>query len=113
MHVRAVNPTDRYGSLIAADLHITYKIPGGAVMVMKIPHGAKDEVMPESIAPLEISAPLPNNGTVDGWLMFKVDDALIGDAAIEGYNAVLRDSRGPVEGLQFWILREIVDGKTS
>lgn len=113
VRVLAVNPTDRDGSLIAADLHITYTIPGGTVMVVKIPHRADAEAMPESIAPLEVPAPLPGNGAVAGWLMFKVDDALIGDAAIERYDAVLHDSRGPVEGVQPWVLREIVDGKAS
>ncbi|MGH3932671.1 MAG: hypothetical protein ACRDTF_22160 [Pseudonocardiaceae bacterium] len=113
MHVLAVNPTDRDGSLIAADLHITYTIPGGAAMILKIPHDTKGEALPEKIAPLKIPSPIPSNGAVDGWLIFKVDDALIGDAAIERYDAVLRDSRGPVENVQFWVLREIVDGKTS
>lgn len=113
VRVLAVNPTDRDGSVIAADLHATYTIPGGAVTVVKIPHGADAEAwgLPESIAPLEVLAPLPGNGAVTGWLMFKVDDALIGDATIERYDAVLRDSRGPVEGVQPWVLREIVDGK--
>lgn len=113
VHVLAVNPTDRDGSLIAADLHITYTIPSGAVMVVKIPHSAKDAAMPEGIAPLKMPTPLPSNGAAAGWLIFKVDDALIGDAAIERYDAVLRDSRGPVESVQPWVLREIVDGKTS
>lgn len=71
VHVLAVNPTARDGSLIAADLHITYTISGGAVMDVKIPHDVNDKVFPESIAPLEVPAPLPSYGAAAGWLMFK------------------------------------------
>lgn len=112
VRVLAVNPTDRDGSLIAADLHITYRIPGGRELVVKIPHGGDDEALAERMEPLlEIPVSLPSNGAAAGWLMFKIGDALIGDAAIERYDVVLHDSRGPVERVEPWVLRAVGDGE--
>jgi hypothetical protein len=113
VQVLAVNPTDRDGSLVAADLHVTYTLESGDGVVVKVPHGAAGVTLPEGITALDIPTPLQANGAVSGWLMFKLDDALIADRAIERYDAVVRDSRGPVETVQAWGLREIADGEAS
>jgi hypothetical protein len=113
MQVLAVNPTDRDGSLVAADLHVTYTLASGDAVVVKVPHGAGGVTLPEGITALDIPTRLQANGAVTGWLMFKLDDALIGDGTIERYDAVIRDSRGPMEAVQAWVLREIVNGEAS
>jgi hypothetical protein len=111
VRVLAVNPTDRDGSLVAADLHVTYTLASGDGVVVKVPHGAAGVKPPEGITALEIPTRLQANGAVTGWLMFKLDDALLADRAIERYDVVIHDSRGPVATAQAWALREIVDGK--
>ncbi len=113
MQVLAVNPTDRDGSLVAADLHVTYTLESGDGIVIKVPHGVAGVTLPGGITALDIPTRLQANGAVSGWLMFKLDDALIADRAIERYDAVIRDSRGPVETVQAWGLREITDGEAS
>lgn len=112
MHVLAVNPTDRDGSLVAADLHVTYTLAGRGV-VLKVPHGAEGVILPQGITELDIPIRLQANGAVSGWLMFKLDNALVAEADIQRYDAVIRDSRGPEETVQAWVLREIDDGEAS
>ena len=50
---------------------------------------------------------LPYVDVHDGWLIFRLDDALIGDASIESYDVILFDSRGISQGVQPWIIREV------
>lgn len=112
MKVLAVNPTDRDGTLIGADLHVTYTLPSADSIVVKVPPSGAGVTFPDGIVTLEIPVRLPANGAVSGWFMYKVDDAFI-PGPIDRYDAVIRDSRGPVETVQAWVLREVDDGATS
>ena len=111
--ILAVNPTDRDGAVITADLHVSYAMASGTGVVVKIPHGAQGVALPEGIVPLDIPTPLPANGAVAGWLVFKIDEGLVPDGRVQRYDAVLCDSRGPVEAVQAWVLREVTDGEAS
>lgn len=111
MHVLAVNPTDRDGSLVGADLHVTYTTADGDPMMVKVPHGPAGTTLPGEIVALEIPMRLPSNGAVAGWLVFKLDDGVVGGGEIDRYDGVVRDSRGLTETLQAWVLREIVHGQ--
>lgn len=112
MHVLAVNPTDRDGAIVTADLHVTYTTAAGATMVVRVPHTG-GAALPDGINGLEIPARLPSNGAVAGWLLVKLDDGLVGDGSIDRYDAMVTDSRGPVEMVQAWVLREVTDGEAS
>jgi hypothetical protein len=109
IHLLAVNPTDRSGSLVGAELHVTYTTRNGAAgIVVKIPH--ETTVVPRGgMAPIHIPADLPANGAVRGWLLFRLHDEVVGPGAIQRFDAVVRDSRGPVVAIQAGILREIRD----
>lgn len=113
MRILAVNPTDRDGSLVSAELNVAYTAGGSRLMVLKIPHAAAVRGMPKHITPLEMPIGLPSNGAIKGWLVFKINDELVSGAAIEGYDATIRDSRGPTEHIQAWILREIADAEEA
>ena len=90
IRVLAVNPTDRDGTLLRADLHVTYTSKTGSVMTVKIPHNESVDG-PSGISPMRIPKHLPANGAEKGWLLFKIDDDLIrGD--IERYDAVVDTS---------------------
>jgi hypothetical protein len=108
-----VNPTDRDGSLIAADLHVTYVAPTGVPLVMKIPHIAGAVATPGLEPPLHIPTKLPSNGAVSGWLTFRLDNKLFGNTIIKGYDVILRDSRGLIEAVQPWPLREVAGEEAS
>lgn len=112
VHVLAVNPTDRDGAIVTADLHVTYSTPAGSTMVVQVPH-AGGGALPGGINGLEIPAPLASNGAVAGWLLFRLDDGLVGDGSIDRYDAVVSDSRGPVETVQAWVLREVGSDEAS
>jgi hypothetical protein len=104
VHIRAVNPTDRDGSIIAADLHVTYTTPGGTLLVVKVPNSS--DVRPPMPQPLALPVPLSANGGVQGWLMFELKSGLTGGGAIDRYSVLLRDGRGISKEVEAWALKE-------
>jgi hypothetical protein len=106
-HILAVNPTDSQGSLIEAELHVAYKTPTGAALVVKIPHGSAPARVREGITPFELPVPLPSNGAVDGWFTFLLDDNLIGKGSIERYEVVVGDARGISQSVYPWGFKEL------
>ena len=41
--------------------------------------------MPRGLVDLNQLAAHPSNGTLEGWLFFRLDDALIGDVSVKNY----------------------------
>jgi hypothetical protein len=107
LDILAVNPADRDGTIVRADLHVTYTAPGGDVLVVKVPHGGTVPAWPEQVTPLVLPAGVAANGALAGWLVFRLAPGLVADGTIERLDAVLRDSRGLVETVQAWGLREL------
>lgn len=106
--VLAVNPTDRDGSIVRADLHVTYTLPTGGRTVVKIEPSGTHVTFPEGIKPQEVPVRLQANGAISGWFMYEIDDDLI-HGPIDRYDIVFSDSRGPVETVQAWVMREVND----
>ncbi|WP_157361759.1 hypothetical protein [Haloechinothrix halophila] len=111
--VLAVNPTDRDGAIVQADLHVTYSTSDGANVVAKIPHDPMGTCFPKGIEEFDLPISLPANGAVDGWLVFGLSHALLEGVTVERYEAVVRDSRGPLESVHPWVLEEIEDCEAS
>lgn len=103
----AVNPTDRDGAIVEAELNATYQPSVGSELVVKVPHSS-DAVLPQDRLALDIPVPIPANGAIKGWFIFELDDHLI-NAPIDRFDVVVRDSRGPVERLEVWIMHEVED----
>lgn len=103
MNMRAVNPTDRGGSIVAADLHVAYATPAGVLIVVKVPHAA--DARPDLPPPLVLPASLPANGGLQGWLMFELKPGLVA-GPIDRYSVVLSDGRGISKEVHVWALRE-------
>ena len=107
--VLAVNPTDRDGSVVTADLNVTYRKPGSDGIVVKIPHDVSADPKLSSIPAFVLPCPLPANGAVRGWLVFLIDDRVLDGGIIEHYDVVVRDGRGITASVQPWALQEITD----
>jgi hypothetical protein len=107
VEVLAVNPTDRDGAIIAADLHVTYR-SNGRQLLLKVPHQSRSSPFGAARLAIEVPAGLPANGAIDGWLLFRIDDGVV-QGAIDRYDIVVSDSRGPVEVLQTWAMTEVSD----
>lgn len=111
VEVLAVNPTDRDGAIVAADLHVTYR-SDGRQLLLKVPHQSRGNPFGATRQAIDVPTPLPANGAISGWLLFRVDDGLI-EGPIDRYDIVVGDSRGPVEVLQTWALTEVSDATAS
>lgn len=108
LDVLAVNPTDRDGTIVTADLHVSYAPSMGAVLVVKVPHGGPSaDAWPNGVAPVELPARVAANGAVAGWLMFRLPPGLVPDGSVQGFAAVLHDSRGLTQTVHAWGLREV------
>lgn len=110
VHTLNVNPTDRDGSIISADLHVTYQSAANKSVVVKVPASGPKLDLPPSMSQLPIPAMVPANGAAMGWLIFELADGLTGGGAIDRYDVAVADSRGPIETVQVWVLRELSDG---
>ncbi len=103
--ILAVNPTDRDGAVVSAELHVTYTTSAGTGLVVKLPH---DATFPSHGAsdPLKLPLHLSANGALRGWLGFKLSDDVVSPAAIQNYAITVKDSRGPIETVVLGVLRE-------
>lgn len=109
LDVLAVNPTDRDGTIVSVDLHVSYTPPAGGLLVVKVPNGgAATAGWPSGVAPLALPAAVKANGAVAGWLVFGLPQGLVPDGSVQGFNAVLHDSRGLTRTVQAWGLPEVV-----
>ncbi len=111
--ILAVNPTDRDGALVEIDLHVTYGSSVGVVTTVKVPHGGDEVRLPEPMRPLDVPSRLAANDAITGWLAFNLHNELTGGRPIDRVEIVVRDSRGVVEHLSVWNLREVVDDEAS
>lgn len=109
--VLAVNPTDRGGAVVAADLHVTYRSKG-IEFLLKVPHRSRGNPFGAARQAIEVPTQLPANGAISGWLLFPIDDGLI-EGPIDRFDIVVGDSRGPVEVLQTWALAEVSDATAT
>jgi len=109
VRVLAVNPTDGQAALVGAELHISYSLPSSRILVLKVPHNANRTGPSVGLVGLNLPAALPSNGALEGWLIFQLDDALIGNASIESYEVMVSDSRGISQSVHPWIMKEITD----
>jgi hypothetical protein len=107
VRVLAVNPTDSQATLTGAELRISYSIRAGKIVVLKVSHDASEGDVPRELVGLNLPAALPSNGALEGWLFFRLDDALIGDASVEHYEVMVSDSRGISQSVYPWIMKEI------
>jgi hypothetical protein len=109
--VLAVNPSDRDGSIFRAELHLTYSTSSGHLMVIRIPHA--NAGAPATTPPLQVPVALPAARAVQGWLVFRLPDELIGSGRIERYDVEVTDSRGLIERVQPWVMREVDDDEET
>jgi hypothetical protein len=102
-----VNPSDSSGTLVGAELHVSYRTVNGRLLMLKVPHDVKGVALPEEISPITLTAGLPSNGALDGWLIFQVPYSMLEQAEIEGYIVTLYDSRNMRRTVQPSIFRRI------
>lgn len=113
LKILAVNPTDRDGALIYANLHITYTLPSNQAITVKLRHETAGRAFPTDITTLEMPVRLQANCATAGWLMFRLPADLLPDgASIERYDMVIQDSRGIAATVSTSVLPEVSHEET-
>ena len=107
-HVLVSNPTDRPTSVVSAELHLTYSV-GGVLTTVKVPAvgEAHSDLVPADLASIELPGRVDANDALAGWLLFRISPELIGGAAVERHELVIRDVHGIEERLQVAVFREL------
>jgi hypothetical protein len=107
VRVLAVNPAESSGTLTHAELHLSYEVSSEQILTLKIPLADDTASIPGISQSLASPISIPDNGAVEGWLIFGFDHDLIGDRPIRGYDVTITDSRGISASVQPWVMREI------
>jgi hypothetical protein len=112
--VSVSNPTDINNSIARAELQITYLLENDVEAVCRIPHSptlgenTSRDAMPAATVfslPLHIDA----HQTVSGWLLFALNNDVIGKGTIDGHSLILEDTHGISTNTDPIMVREWTD----
>jgi len=95
--VSITNPTDTSNSIARAELQITYLLENDVRAVCRIPHnqalGEKSGIETAKEANLFVlPARIDAHQTLSGWLLFSLDDSIIGEGSVDSHNLILEDT---------------------
>lgn len=105
------NPSDSDNALAKAELHITYKTPAQALVTAQIPSSptrgeAYAELLDFSVLPTPTR--LDAHQTLTGWIIFRVAEAILAGAVVEGYTIALFDSHQTQTNVEPIMVQEYV-----
>jgi hypothetical protein len=87
------NQSDRDGSISRAELIISYQSESGAPTTLRV-HHSPSVTADDAKGFIEVPERLLANGTIKGWLTFKIPMAFYSGRSIEGMHVEFRDPRG-------------------
>lgn len=107
------NPSDIDNAIAFLELQVTYTIPEGTKMTLKVPHDPKLSTIFSDIEHVHFAIPesIGAHQTIAGWVFFKIDNTLITDFDIDSYKLVITDSHDISTHLEPIVVREFVDEK--
>jgi len=97
--VSVSNPTDINNSIARAELQITLLLRGGAKTFLRINHNPEVaqsmENSKESAAHVfSLPARIDAHQTLSGWLLFVLENEMIGEATVDGHRLIVEDTHG-------------------
>jgi len=108
--VSVSNPSDSDNAVAEVDLQLTYTTQTGIQMKVKMrADPALESSFGDGSRSLQIPARVDAHQTVSGWTYFRVEEALLKGAVIDGYSVVLNDSHGNLVALEPIMVREYGD----
>lgn len=107
------NPSDIDNAIAFLELQVSYTLPEGTIMTLKVPHDPKLSINFNDIEHVHFTIPNPIGAhqTIAGWVFFNIDNTLITDFDIDSYKLVITDSHDVSCHLEPIIVREFVDEK--
>jgi len=97
--VSVTNPTDTNNSVARAELQITYLLENDVEAVCRLQHNptlaenaTNDD--PQAATVLALPVRIDAHQTVSGWLLFSLENDLIGKGSIDGQWLILEDTHG-------------------
>jgi hypothetical protein len=97
--VSVSNPTDINNSVARAELQITYLLENDVEAVCRIQHSQAlgehaSGGTAEAATVLALPARIDAHQTMSGWLLFALDDKVIGERTVDGHRLILADTHG-------------------
>jgi len=105
------NPADSDNAVAALDLRSTYSTKSNFQMTIKIPSHTEFDKAFQCTAdnPFAIPVSVHAHQTVPGWAFFRVKQALLDGAIVEGHTIALLDSHGIESQVEPIMIREYGD----
>jgi len=107
------NPSDADNSIALVELQVDYTTPSDVRMAVKIPLAGNLAAQFGStgltilVPPVRIDA----HQTLAGWVMFEVNNSLLGESRVDSYSLLITDSHGATAKIEHAIVRELADEK--
>lgn len=105
------NASDSNNALARAELHITYKTAANIFVTAQIPSSqSRGDAYPElrDFSLLSTPARLDAHQTLTGWTIFRVSEAILKGAAVEGYTIALFDSHKIMTSVETIVIQEYI-----
>ena len=107
------NPSDIDNAIAFLELLVTYTIPEGTNMTLRVAHDPTLSINFSDSEPVHFSVPerIDAHQTIAGWAFFKIDKTLTTDFDINSYKLIIIDSHDVESHLEPIVVREFVDEK--
>ena len=112
MSTSVSNLSHSANSLSMLELVVKLRAPSGLLTQLLLPHDPKlaSEAKPErGIAPFPLPVHVGAHQTVTGWVLFRLPDALVHGASIQGYTLQITDTHNLQYEATLSLLMEIAD----
>lgn len=105
------NPADSDNAVAGMDLHLLYTTQASIQMTVKVRADATlgSSFCDGSAPPLTVPARIDAHQTISGWAYFRIQEAILNGAVIDGYSVVLIDSHGGRATVEPIMVREYGD----
>ena len=104
------NTSESDNSIAHLDLLVTYTMPSGIQMTLKVPSDSTLGLgIPDVAGALIIPTRIDGHQTIGGWSYFKVGEALLAESVVEGYTIAISDVHGGLTTIEKSIVQELVD----
>jgi hypothetical protein len=97
--VSVSNPTDINNSIARAELQITNLLSDGSKTFFRIKHNPEvaqgmDNLKNDAAHVFSLPARIDAHQTLSGWLLFVLDNEMVGNGTVDGHRLILEDTHG-------------------
>lgn len=103
------NRSSAQNTLVQIDLQITYRLPTGQLVTIKLPAQNNTQVEGYGQKIIQPSEIVPAFGAIQGLVAFDLHPGLLGEGEVDSYELVVVDVHGQRISEEVILIREVVD----